>query len=236
MVLHYIQHVPFEDLGYIEIWAKKKNLKTSVTKTYEKVEFPNLNEFDFLVIMGGPMSVYEEEKYPWLVEEKRFIGRVIEVGKPVLGICLGAQLIANVLGAKVYPGKYKEIGWFPVRLRNEAESIRVFSGFPREFMAFHWHGDTFDIPKGALWAAESDACLHQAFVYNDRVVALQFHLEPVEKSIENLIKNCSHELIKAPYIQSAEEMLNKDKYIKASNELMETLLENILRNFFPISS
>ncbi len=236
MRLHYIQHVPFEGLGYIENWAKKKGALISVTKIYENPDFPKTESFDFLVIMGGPMSVYEEEKYPWLVEEKKFIEKAIKENKPVLGICLGAQLIANVLGAKVYPGKYKEIGWFPVKLRGEAESAKVFSGFPKEFMAFHWHGDTFDIPKGALWVAESGACPHQAFVYNDRVVALQFHLEPVKENIENLIKNCSHELIKAPYIQSAEEMLNKDKYIEASNELMENLLENILRNFFPISS
>ena len=228
MRLHYLQHVPFEGLAYIKLWAQEQGFPISSTKIYESPVFPGLESFDWLIIMGGPMSVYEEDKYPWLKKEKLFIEQAIKDNKLVLGICLGAQLIADVLGARVYPGRYKEIGWFPVRLKEKAQETKVFHNFPQEFMAFHWHGDTFDIPQGAIWTAESEACPHQAFVYNERVVALQFHLEPIKESIENLIKNCHDELVDGKYIQSPQEMFEKEDNIKISNDLMRKLLENML--------
>jgi len=228
MKLHYLQHVPFEDLAYIELWAKEQGFSISATKIYESHEFPGVESFDWLVIMGGPMSVYEEEQNKLQKKEKLFIEQAIKSNKLVLGICLGAQLIAEVLGARVYPGKYKEIGWFPVKLRDEAHKTKVFSYFPQEFIAFHWHGDTFDIPEGAVWAAESEACPHQAFVYKERVVALQFHLEPTKEGIENLIRNCHDELVEGKYIQTPQTMLSKENNLKISNHLMRKLLENIL--------
>ena len=143
MRIHYLQHVPFEDLAYIETWAKDKGHSLSVTKLYLNEKLPGMDDFDWLIVMGGPMNIYEEREYPWLVEEKQFIEEVIKTGKVVLGICLGAQLIADVLGGKVRQNDYQEIGWFPVTKTSEANNSVFFKSLPDDFMAFHWHGDTF---------------------------------------------------------------------------------------------
>ncbi|MEW8197867.1 MAG: type 1 glutamine amidotransferase, partial [Candidatus Thiodiazotropha endolucinida] len=115
MRAHYLQHVPFEDLGSIENWLKRSGYEITRTRLYESEELPGIESVDLLVIMGGPMSVNDDQDFPWLVEEKEFIKKVIESGKPVLGICLGAQLIACSLGAEVFSNSVKEIGWIPIR-------------------------------------------------------------------------------------------------------------------------
>jgi GMP synthase-like glutamine amidotransferase len=188
---------------------------------------PDINTFDFLVVMGGPMGVYDEDKYTWLTPEKEFIKKSILAGKAVLGICLGAQLIAGVLGVKVYKNSNKEIGWFPVRknTKSEAKDTRLF---PDDFLAFHWHGDTFDIPEGATRIGESDACKNQGFIYEKRLMALQFHLDTTQSGIENLIKNCGNELISGPYIQQADKIRQGNKYIPESNWLMYNALDYLI--------
>ncbi|MDX9702152.1 MAG: type 1 glutamine amidotransferase [Candidatus Auribacterota bacterium] len=229
MRIHYIQHVPFEDTAYIGEWAVFKHHKLTCTKMFENPVLPPADTVDWLIIMGGPMSVGEERLYPWLADEKRYIGRLIEQGKPVVGICLGAQLIANVLGAKVYRNRHKEIGWFPVNLTASAKKSAVFSRLPDSFYAFHWHGDTFDIPSGALWTASSEACGHQAFEYNKNVVGLQFHLESTRESICNLIHNCSADIDGSAYTQNDRQIhLNFDK-IERSNILLIEILDEIQR-------
>ena len=110
MNLHYLQHVPFEGLGFIDEWAGNNGVEVGVSRLYAGEVFPAMDAFDGLVIMGGPMGIHDHEEHPWLVHEKAFIRKAIDAGKPVLGICLGAQLVADVLGAKVYPGPQKEIG------------------------------------------------------------------------------------------------------------------------------
>ncbi len=189
MILHWLQHVPFEGLGYIEDWAKSQSMEISCTRLFADEALPSSEAFDWLVVMGGPMGIYEHEKHPWLVVEKEFIKKAIVAGKTVLGICLGAQLIADVLGAKVYPGPQKEIGWFPIRRAEGAPEI-----IPEELTAFHWHGDTFEIPEGATRLASSKASKNQGFVYNNCVFALQFHMETTPQSMDALIENCSDEL------------------------------------------
>jgi GMP synthase-like glutamine amidotransferase len=166
----------FEDLARIEDWAKDRGHGISRTPLFDGQELPGLDEFDWLVIMGGPMNIYEEDKYPWLAREKRFIWDSIASNKIVLGICLGGQLIADVLGGKVRRNLYKEIGWHPIKLTSEGQKSRIFSVLPKTFMAFHWHGDTFEIPPQALRAAESEACANQAFMLG-KAIGLQFHLE-----------------------------------------------------------
>ena len=143
----------------------------------------------------------------------------IDAGKSVLGICLGAQLIADVLDARVYPGPQKEIGWFPIRRAEGAPDI-----IPEKLTVFHWHGDTFEIPAGATRIASSAACINQGFVYNDRVVALQFHLETTPESMEALIENCANELTDAPFIQTAEQMRGNISSIADINAAMDNLL------------
>ena len=204
MKIRYLQHVPFEDVAYIGNWAKKNGLHLDQIKLYHDDPYPPLSDFDVLIIMGGPMGVYDEQKYAWLKTEKAYILKAIENNKIVVGICLGAQLIAMVLGAKIYPNPHKEIGWFPVYKKPQSHNTSMGKILPESFMAFHWHGDTFDIPKGAFHLAESKACKNQAFVYLNRVIALQFHLESTQSSIESLIQNCGDELISAPFIQTAD--------------------------------
>ena len=232
MRLHYIQHVAFEGPANIESWAKDHGWQVSATRTYRLETPPATDEFDWLVIMGGPMNIYEENEYPWLAAEKRFIAKAVESGKIVLGICLGAQLIADVLGGRVTRNGHKEIGWFPVTLSPQGLSSVPFQGFPERFLAFHWHGDTFSLPPGAVMLAESEACQAQAFSANGgRVLALQFHLESSVESVRALIQNCSDELVDGKYIQGADAILGKKENFSSIHGTMTRLLENIKRSF-----
>ena len=221
MILHYLQHVPFEGLGYIEKWAEKQNHKITSTRLYEGETLPSLQDFDFLVIMGGPMSVHDREEYPWLTGEEDFIRSAIEVEKPVLGICLGAQLIARVLGAPVLPGKEKEIGWYPI-----GTDPGLPSDFPLEpANVFHWHGETFGIPARAVKIASSQVCDNQGFLYQGKVLALQFHMESTPESVTSLIENCGGELTGTGTIQQAEEMLADKARFSVLNRKMDLLLD-----------
>ncbi|MBT8341030.1 MAG: type 1 glutamine amidotransferase [Desulfatitalea sp.] len=229
MRAHYLQHVPFEGLGSIETWLQNAGYEITNTKLYESTELPSPNEIDFLVVMGGPMSVNDEDQLPWLVLEKRFVRKVIEIGKPVLGICLGAQLIANALGGQVYPNAVKEIGWFPVRSVG-TNTNNAFT-FPKSMEVFHWHGETFSMPPGAIRIAESDGCENQAFQIGRSVIGLQFHLETTPESARELVANCRDELIPARYIQSEEDILSKSLESYSSiNQLMGDVLSYLLLN------
>ena len=149
MNIHYLQHVPFEGLGSIEAWLKTGNHRLTDTRLYQNGPLPEMADFDWLIVMGGPMGVDDEDQYPWLKQEKQFIQQAIESGKIVLGICLGAQLIAAALGAKVYKNKNPEIGWFNIDRHIEAEKTILSSVILSQLEVFHWHGDTFDIPAGS---------------------------------------------------------------------------------------
>ena len=227
MRLHYFQHVPFEGLGSIDPWARGMGYEITSTRLFAKDKFPDIDDLDWLVIMGGPMGIYDEDKYPWLLSEKNYIEKAVVQEKIVLGICLGAQLIADVLGAKIYPNKYKEIGWFPVQKAREIPQIRFVDFLPAQIDAFHWHGDTFDIPEGAIHIAKSKACENQGFIYDDHVVALQFHLETTEQSAKGLIDNCQDDIKEGPFIQSSVEILSDKKRFVRINLLMSKLLNHL---------
>lgn len=227
MRIHYLQHVPFEDPANILVWAGKRGHALSKTLLFKDEPLPDTDSFDMLVVMGGPMGVYDEDSCPWLAQEKRFIEGAIGEGKTVLGVCLGAQLIADVLGARVYRNAHKEIGWFPVTLTGEAKESSIFGTLPEDFTAFHWHGDTFDIPSGCTRTAGSEGCKNQAFEYEGRVVGLQFHLESTVESIGRLIENCGDELVEGRYIQSAGEMLSRGEEIKIIGNTMGLLLDRL---------
>lgn len=228
MKVHCFRHVPFEGLGNIEGWLKSKKFKLSSTCFYAADPLPQLDEIDLLIIMGGPMGAYDDKNYPWLTMEKKFIEAAISAEKKVLGICLGAQLIASVLGAIVYPHIHKEIGYFPLKLTEEGMESKFFRGFPVEFPAFHWHGDTFTFPRGAARLAETVACRNQAFSYDDRVIALQFHLDLKRENVEQLIENCGGELTKEKYIQTPEQMLLSPDEFRLIQEHMYKLLDNFV--------
>ena len=227
MRLHYLQHVPFEGLGSIEPWAQEMAHEITSTQLFTQDPFPNLDDIDWLIIMGGPMGIYQEDKYPWLTKEKKYIDQAIVAGKIVLGICLGAQLIADVLGANVYPNTYKEIGWFPIQKTRDTAGTRIADFLPEQIDAFHWHGDMFDIPLGAIHIAKSAACENQGFVYDDQVVALQFHLETIEQSARDLIANCEDDLKEGPFIQSPEAILTEPSRFRKINALMGELLNHL---------
>jgi GMP synthase-like glutamine amidotransferase len=228
MRIHYIQHVPFEGPASIGQWAQDHGHHLTSTRVYEKPGFPGIDSLDWLVIMGGPMGVYDELQYPWLMAEKEFVRKSIDAGKVIIGICLGAQLIAEVLGAKVFANKYKEIGWFLVELTPEASASNLFGFLPESFTAFHWHGDTFTLPQGAVHLARSEGCEHQAFLYKERVLGLQFHLESTPQSVKELAQNCKHEVVPDRYIQRFDDILSAspDQY-RRINELMVGVLDRL---------
>ena len=210
MKIHFLQHASFEGPANMAVWATARGHTLAQTSLFLSERLPETGEFDWLLIMGGPMNVYEEREFPWLPAEKRLIEQAIAKGKIVLGVCLGAQLIADVLGARVYKNAYKEIGWHPVSLTAEAKESSSFRVLPDKFVAFHWHGDTFDLPSGCTRLAKSEGCLNQAFEYGDRVVGLQFHLESSLESIQLLVQNCSEELVAGKYIQTADQILSSN--------------------------
>jgi GMP synthase-like glutamine amidotransferase len=227
MRAHYLQHVPFEGLGSIEPWLRAAGYKITNTRFFESASLPNLNEIDLIVVMGGPMSVNDEVDFPWLVEEKQFIRIAIEAGKEVLGICLGAQLIASAMGAKVYRNTVKEIGWFPVKGVSPSEEL-VFH-FPTSEEVFHWHGETFDLPPEGIHLARSDGCENQAFQLGQSVIGLQFHLETTPESARELVSHCRTELIPSKYVQSEETILAAvpERY-HVINDLMDNILSFII--------
>ncbi len=230
MRIHSLEHEPFEGLANIEVWAKNRGHSISRTLLFNNEELPDIDDFDWLVIMGGSMNIYEEKKYLWLAPEKDFIAEAIAGRKVVLGICLGSQLVADVLGGRVSKNKYKEIGWFPVSLTADAGKSRVFSTLPRKFIAFHWHGDTFEIPPGAVKIAQSEGCANQAFEYG-RVIGLQFHIEYSIESINSMFQNCGDELVDGEYIQKREEIVSQSGNVVETQRLLDILLDNMEREF-----
>jgi|SRR5271157_516499 len=223
MRLHCLQHVPFENEAYIGIWAKENGHAVTRTLLYKGEEPPLLGSFEWLIVLGGPMGVYDEAEYSWLVEEKKFIKKAIATGKIVLGLCLGAQLISSVMGGKVAKNEHKEIGWFPITLTEEAKKSPIFSALPESFTAFEWHGDTFEIPPRGRKIASGEACHNQAFVIS-RAIGLQFHLEYTKESVELLIKNCGGDLTSGPYTQDASEIRSKIGLFDEANRTMGLLL------------
>jgi len=230
MNLHYLQHVPFEGLGSIEDWVRRRGHTLSATQLYLDAPLPAVETLDLLLVLGGSMSIYQEANYPWLTAEKRFIEQAIAAGRRVLGVCLGAQLIADVLGAKVYANTDKEIGWFQVEATQVASSNSLFASLPRRIEAFHWHGDTFDIPAGAVHAARSTGCTNQAFVYDERVVGLQFHLEMTPASAQQIIAHCADEIVEGRYIQTPQAMLADARRFDNINCAMHQLLDRLAAN------
>jgi GMP synthase-like glutamine amidotransferase len=207
MRFHCLQHVGFETPGLLADHIRRSGHSLRTTALFLGEPLPSTAEFDALVIMGGPMSVHDEDAYPWLREEKDLIAAAIREKKKVLGICLGAQLIALVSGARVYPNPQKEIGFWPLRWAVAAAGTAVAR--PADSLVFHWHGETFDLPAGAVLLASSAACVNQAFALGDHVLGLQFHPEVTPEIIRAMIDHEGQELVSAPYIQPAADMLTQ---------------------------
>lgn len=227
MRIHWFQHVPFESLGSIEDWALARGHQLAVTRFWADDPLPALADFELAIVLGGPMNIYEHERFPWLIPEKIWLRAAIEAGRPVLGICLGAQLLADVLGGRVRKNQEREIGWFPVRQTPEASASAVMAGLPVEFDAFHWHGDTFDLPPDAVPLAESDACVQQAFSWRERVVGLQFHLETTPESATALIEHGREDLAPGRFVQTECAIFADRDRFRRLNALMDRVLDNL---------
>jgi len=225
--IHLLQHVSFEGPAAIATWIKNKGSFLSVTKLYQGESLPAQNDFDWLIIMGGPMGVDDTEQYPWLTLERRFILETIGSGKCVLGICLGAQLIAAALGATIKKNKYREIGWFNIKRSQQAAQPLLNDLWPENIDVFHWHGDTFGLPNDAQLIASSEACANQGFIFENRVIGLQFHLEVTPHSVSSLVENCSNELDDSKYVQTTDKLLANEHGFVQINELLYRVLEKL---------
>jgi GMP synthase (glutamine-hydrolysing) len=223
--IHCLQHVSFEGPAIIKEWADKKGHLFSFTRFYENDPIPGMQDFDWLVIMGGPMGVYEQKLNPWLITEISLIRGAIDASKTVIGICLGAQLIACALGAEIKPGKMKEIGWFPVYINKSIADPLGLEFLPEEITVFHWHGDTFGLPASTMPLASSGATPNQAFLYKNHVLALQFHFEMNPEALAEITSHGASELISGRYIQHAGTIMKGRHYLEENNAVMKKILD-----------
>nr|WP_106781715.1 type 1 glutamine amidotransferase [Lysinibacillus timonensis] len=214
MKTYIIQHVAFETPGILESLSNYE-----VIKMYEKYTFPKIEEVEMLIILGGPMGAYDP--FDWLQEEKIFIKGVIAQNKPVLGICLGAQLIAEVIGGEVMSNRAgKEVGWWPIQITSKNTP---FDFLPKQLEVLHWHGDTFTLPEDTITFYSTEICEHQAFLYKNNVIGLQFHLEATTETLMDLVAADEDYLDGGEYVQSKEEILAKSPPIENKTILLKLI-------------
>lgn len=224
MHVHVLQHVAFEGIGSMARWLTARQAHVTTTRFYESPVLPGLFGLDLVIVMGGPMSVNNEDTHPWLVDEKKFLREAMERRISVVGVCLGAQLIASALGARVSPDREKEIGWFDIEGLPGANAFRL----PDRLRVLHWHGETFDLPRNAIHLARSAVCENQAFQYGDNVIGLQFHLEANPETMVAMITHCRDELIPGPHVQSAENITApENQNFAAINAVMDAVLDHV---------
>lgn len=221
--IHYLQHVDFEGPGCISNWAVSKGHTLSATKLYNNEVLPNVDDIDWLIIMGGPMSANDDATISWITPEKEFISQAIKAGKTVIGICLGAQLIASVLGANIYANEHKEIGWFPIY--NPDNSSNLLFEVNDLIQVFHWHGETFNLPEGATLLASSEGCKNQAFLYEGNVLGLQFHLEVTQNSLGQMLTFGKEDIDGTKYTQPVQIIEAQEQLIAQNNRHMYRILQ-----------
>lgn len=210
MRIHAIIHAPFEELGAIETWVHQHGYMLTMTHTYQGENLPDVASFDLLIVMGGPQSSLELDKYPYLQDEVRFTKEAIAQHKAVLGICLGAQIIGESLGAKAERSPNREIGVYPIHLTNEALVDPVFKLFPDQFNVMHWHNDMPGLPEGGVLLAYSEGCPRQAFKVGDRVYGLQCHMEMTKALVQGMVEHCAGDLKPGKYVQDSATLLSHD--------------------------
>jgi GMP synthase (glutamine-hydrolysing) len=222
--VHGLEHGPTEGVARIGDWARSRGHQLAISRLDLGQDLPRPEEFDLLVVMGGGMNIYQYRDFPWLRKERELIVRSIETGKAIFGVCLGAQLLADALGARVHQNAEKEIGWLPVRFIDRPYG---FDRFPTEATVFHWHGDTFEIPRGSRRIAESDGCLNQGFVQGDRLVGLQFHIEVAADAIADFIAGGESEMRPARFVQSVDEILRAKPDLQQTDAALVSMLDSL---------
>lgn len=231
MHIHCFQHDDYEDLDYIGEWAGNTGFTTSYTRFDLGESPPPVTSFDWLVVMGGHMGAYEDEAFGWLTREKACIREAIDAEKPVLGICLGSQLIAASLGARVYRNDVPEIGFHRVTFNGNAACDPVFSNFPAELSVLHWHNDTFELPQGAVNMARSAVTSCQAFRYSHHVFALQFHPEITEKRLPGFVREGEHEITESQWVQQADVIMEQSGLCNSNNLVFGKVLDSMLQSY-----
>ncbi len=242
--VHYFSHIKDEGLGSPEAWLRGQQAIVTMTPFFAWQAqdplpvLPELDTVDLLIIMGGAMSVNQMQEYPWLITEKAWISDFILSGKPVVGLCLGAQLIACSLGAGVTRNPVKEIGWWQIEAVPVSSGKQEIFAFPDRLVPLSWHEDAFALPEGAVPLATSPACSNQAFQYGDRVLAFQFHPETTPESLELFLHDADYlelghdEAVQARnrYIQPPDELGSvPGEMFVAPNQMLERALDFVTR-------
>jgi GMP synthase-like glutamine amidotransferase len=233
MRLHLLEHDPVDiRRSNITAWAENKGYAVSWTDVFADSKIPSQNDFDWLIVLGGSQHAWEEHLHPWLADEKRFIAETLSADKIILGICFGAQLLAEALGGRVFPNEKEEIGWYRVRLSAEGKQSFLFRNVPETFLTFHWHSDHFSLPPGCTALASSAPTPYQAYTHRDhRVACLQFHPEYTIDMVRFFARESGHKWQKDRYVAGKEAVLSECEQIPDTYWLMELLLDNMEREF-----
>ncbi|PAF17108.1 GMP synthase [Terribacillus saccharophilus] len=222
MIIDVLQHVPFEDLAAIKDWGEDRGHSFRVHHLYDKAVLPDAQDITLLIILGGPMSANDADY--WIEEERKLIRQLIDLQKPLFGICLGAQQIAKALGATVFQGEQKEVGWHPIQT-----VTTHFPFIPDKMTVFHWHGEQFSLPHGAIRLFGNEVCENQGFIYRDNVIGLQFHFETTRESMEKLIVHDKDYVDDGMFVQSEEVM--KTSELPAENvDVLYKLLDHLVQS------
>lgn len=223
-----LQHAIYEGPGYILSWLHEQGFATDICFVYkEDTPLPNILSASLLIVLGGPMSVYDEETYPWLKAEKELIKQAIDNNIPTLGICFGAQLIASIYGGKVSEASHKAIGWFPMKA--EEVATKNHFRFPENFTSIFWHIDDFELPDNAICLASSPISPNQAFQINKNVIGVQFHPHMTPYLLQGMINNASLDLTNDPYVQPAQQLLSAPaSFFVQSNQLIDDIISYLL--------
>ncbi len=225
----FIKHIDIEGPGTMGSYLEENNFKYDTVELYNNDTLPdNPSQYNAIVVLGGPMNVYEEEKYPFLKAEDELIKKTLNENIPMLGLCLGGQLISKACGAKVKKTETKEIGWFKTCLTESGQNDPLFTGLLAEIEVFQWHGDTFDVPENSIHLASSELCRNQAFRYNENVYALQFHLEVTREMISDWLTAYSGEVASTEGVSSKTILEYAEQYSDAYNKQANIFYSNFL--------
>jgi len=233
MRLHLLEHDAWNfSRTNITRWAAEKGHSLASTDVFKSAPLPDLSEFDWLMVMGGSQHAWEEDINPWLFPEKKFIAATVAAGKVVVGICLGAQLLAETLGGKLFTNEQPEIGWYEVDLTAEGRNSFLFKGLPETFTTFHWHSDHFSLPSDCLCLAKSRPTANQVFVKPGQpLVGIQFHPEYTRRMVMEFAEENGHEWKPDTFVAGREAVLAQTGKIPDTYWLMHRLLDNIEREF-----
>lgn len=218
-----VTHASFEKPGSIQSWAERNNHKITEVKPYKGESIPDVTDFDFVVVMGGPQSPLEIDKAPYLKNEIRMLSEALQQNKRIIGVCLGAQLIGEALGAKTERSPFREIGCYPLEILPEAKDDPIFGKLDQKVNVMHWHSDMPGMAAGAVLLAKSDGCPRQIYRYGDRVYGFQCHFELTKELVAEMTVHCPNDLATGKYIMTKDELMNVD--YAAINAKMDMVLD-----------